>query len=51
MSPDDFLVAVGRSVVQHSGLDGRVQFNDGEFSSGLTQLGLMGIGACISVDA
>jgi len=24
MSPDEFLVAMGRSIVQHSGLDGRV---------------------------
>ena len=37
-------------IVQHSGLDGRVHFNDGECSSGLIQLGLMGVGASISVD-
>ena len=24
MSPDAFLVAIGRSIVEHSGLDGRV---------------------------
>ena len=24
MSPDEFLVAMGRSIVEHSGLDGRV---------------------------
>ena len=24
VSPDEFLVAMGRSIVQHSGLDGRV---------------------------
>jgi len=24
MSPDEFLIAMGRSIVQHSGLDGRV---------------------------
>jgi len=51
MSSVEFLVAVGRFIVQHSGLDGRVHFNDGEFSSGLIQLGLMGVGASISVDA
>jgi len=46
-----FFVAVGRSTVQHSGLDGRVHCNDGEISSGLIQLGLMGVGASICVDA
>jgi len=45
MSPDEFLVAVGRSTVQYRDLDGRVHCNDGEFSSGLTQLGLMGVDA------
>ena len=33
--PDEFLVAVGRLIVKYGGLDGRVHFNDGEFSSGL----------------
>jgi len=35
LSPDAFLVVVGRPIVQYGGLDGRVHFNDGEFSSGL----------------
>jgi len=51
MAPDEFLVAVRRSMVQPSGLDRRVHFNDGEFSSGLTQVGLMGVGASIGVAA
>jgi len=51
MSSDEFPVAMGRSIVQNSGLDGRVHCNDGEFSSGLIQLGLTGVGASISVDA
>ena len=50
MSPDEFLLSVGRSTVQHCVLDGRIHFNDGEFSSGLMQLGLMGVGASISVE-
>jgi len=28
MSPDEFLVAMGRSNVQHRGLDGRVHFKN-----------------------
>jgi len=51
MSPDGFLVAVGRCIVQHCVLDGRIHFKDGEFSSGVIQLGLMGVGASVSVDA
>ena len=37
MSSGEFLVEVGRSIVQHSGLDGRVHL----------KLGLMGVGASI----
>ena len=40
MSPDEFLVAVGRSIVQHSGWTGESTL----------KLGLMGVGASISVD-
>jgi len=35
LSPDEFLVAAGRSIIQYGGLDGRVHFNDGESSSEL----------------
>jgi len=35
LSPDEFLIAAGRFIVQYGGLDGRVHFNDSEFSSGL----------------
>jgi len=41
MSPGEFLVAVGRSIVQYSGLD----------EQSTLKLGLMGVGASISVDA
>ena len=35
-SPDEFLsCSSDRPIVQYGGLDGRVHFNDGEFSSGL----------------
>ena len=51
LSPDEFLVAVGRSIVQHSGLDGRVHFCDGKFSSRLIYLSLMDVGASNSVDS
>ena len=44
LSPDEFLVAVGGSTMQHSGLDGRVHST--------LKLGFDGrIGASISVDA